>query len=446
MPALYRLECAGKLPELTIVGYALETWTETEFIDHIHAALREFIKDFSDEHWLTFKARLHYVSGDLSAAKLIQLAPYCPGDVSFYLALPPGVFALAATGLGGAGLSNEQTGTRNLIIEKPFGTDLASSLELQKVVTQHWKERQILRIDHFLGKETVQNILVFRFANSFVEHMWNNRCIEEVQITVAESLGLEGRYKYYDAAGALRDMLQNHLMQMFTLIAMEPPPVWDAELIRTHKVEVLRSLRPITAENVAQSASRGQYQGYLQEEHIPANSKTETYASLKLYVDNWRWKGVPFYLRSGKHLEQTYSEIAIRFREPPTRLFADMSAHPFADNWLVFRIKPDEAIDWFMNIKQPGLELISHQTSLHSSYNSASQNFLAYDQLLLDALEGDRAHFLRMDEVEWAWRVLEPVLEAWKEGTPQSYRVGSSGPDDLKPEKGWRALSFEQPD
>ncbi len=446
MPALYRLELAGKLPPLKIVGYALEDWTPEYFRGRIESGLLEFEKQVDLRAWETFARRLEYHSGDLSVDKIRALEPFTQGEASFYLALPPGVFAAAAQGLGEAGYSSEEKGPRRLIIEKPFGTDLKSALELQSEVVRHWKESQILRIDHFLGKETVQNLMVFRFANTPIEHLWNNRVIEEVQITAAETLGLEGRYKYYDQAGALKDMLQNHLMQMFTLVAMEPPPIWDADVIRTHKVEVLKSVRPITPENVHDHALRGQYAGYLEEPGILPSSRTETYAALKLYVDNWRWKGVPFYLRSGKKMGGTYTEIALKFREAPTRLFTTTSKNPLEDNWLVFQVKPDETIDLILTVKKPGLDLSSRHVSLHNEYEDGHQGFDAYDQLLLDALEGDRTHFLRMDEVEWAWKILTPVLENWSSGTPVPYDSGSSGPEELAPKGGWRPLRFVQPD
>ena len=312
LPALFHLEQTGRLPALDIIGFAIEKWSGDEFRSHCRERLQKFAPGYTEELWKRFSRRLSFVSGDFSAAGTAGLAKAVQGEAIFYLALPPRIFADAARGLAEAGLQKGGGAQRRLVIEKPFGSDLASARALNASISEHWAEDQVLRIDHFLGKETAQNILVFRLANGFVEPLLNARTVEQVQITAAETLGLEGRVSYYAGAGALRDMIQNHLFQLFTLAALEPPPVLDADVLREHKVEVLRAVRPIPPDRVDRFVVRGQYAagqsggkpvpGYLEEPGIRSGSTTETFAAARLYVDNWRWKGVPFYLRSGKRL------------------------------------------------------------------------------------------------------------------------------------------------
>ncbi|WP_018465983.1 glucose-6-phosphate dehydrogenase [Calidithermus timidus] len=436
MPALYRLWARGHLEGVFVLGYAVEDWSRERFWQHLEQALRRFVPEFNPGVWEGLRDRVGYRSGDLNPERLAALRDGLAANALFYLALPPDLFGPAAEGLGQAGLSDDAQGFRRLVVEKPFGYDLASAEVLRRQMHRHWREDQILRIDHFLGKETTQNLLVFRFANRFLEPIWNAQHIAQVQITYAETLGLEGRWRYYDRAGALRDMLQNHLMQLFTLVALEPPSVWDAEILREHKVEVLRSVRPIPPEQVGEFAVRGQYTagvlggqrvpGYGQEAHIPPASTTETFAALKLYVDNWRWRGVPFYLRSGKRLGADYAEVAVQFHEVPTQFFGPKAP---GCNWLVFRMKPQESLELLAWAKAPGLSLEGRPVTLEAPYERPGDvPYSAYEQLLLDALGGDRAHFLRFDEVEWAWRILEPVLAAWKKGSPEPYPAGSEGP------------------
>jgi glucose-6-phosphate 1-dehydrogenase len=438
-PALFRLEVAGRLPELRIIGYALEGWDVETFRRHVREGLERFAGRFPEDAWRRFSSRLSYSSGELSASSLTAIRKLISGPTLFYLALPPGVFAEAAQGLAAAGLSSEGAGWRRLVIEKPFGTDLASARELNRLVHRDWREDQIFRIDHFLGKETTQNILVFRFANGFLEPLLNCHHISQVQITVAETLGLEGRSRYYDQIGALRDMLQNHLMQLFTLTAIEPPALWDPDVLREHKVEVLKAVQPLLEKDVQTLAVRGQYvagkmngesvPAYREEEGIGAGSATETFAAIRLRVNNWRWKGVPFYLRSGKRLKKDMSEVALQFREAPTRLFRETPMEKIEPNWLIFKLKPRESIDLIAHAKSPGLELVSRAVNLHAPYErKGDPEFTAYEQLLLDAIEGDRTSFLRFDEVEWSWQILEPVLKAWSSGTPEPYTAGSEGP------------------
>jgi glucose-6-phosphate 1-dehydrogenase len=455
MPALYRLHTLGLTPDLRIVGYAMEPWSREHFEQHIHKALQSFAPDFKPAHWNRFRRQLDYVGGELKADQLVALKDKLSPSSMFYLALPPPLFGVAASALGEAGFSKSPSGSwRRLVVEKPFGTDLASAQALREQMHAHWEEEQILRIDHFLGKETTQNLMVFRFANRFLEPIWNTHNISQVQITYAETLGVEQRAAYYDKAGALRDMLQNHLMQLFSLTAMEPPSSWDAEVLRDHKVEVLRSVTPITAKTVDEHAVRGQYRaghlgrkklvGYRSEPGIKRGSDTETFAALRLEVDNWRWHGVPFYLRSGKRLASNYSEIAVQFREVPGPIPHAVHA---GNNWMIFRIRPVERMDLLVTAKQPGVKLAGRPVTLTAPYATPNdREFSAYEQLLMDALAGDRTNFLRFDEVEWAWKVLTPVLKAWEKGSPDFYAAGSEGPDTqarlLDPGHQWRSIGL----
>jgi glucose-6-phosphate 1-dehydrogenase len=451
LPALYRLEARRDLEDLHIIGYGLEAWSKKEFVAHVRKAL-DGNDGMEEEVWERLAGRLDYRSGDLTPKALRALpSDESAGATVYYLALPPGLFPEAATGIAEAGLSGG--GEHRLVVEKPFGTDLRSARELNAELHRHWDETSIFRIDHFLGKETVQNLMVMRFANRSLEPLLCAAHVDHVQITVAETLGLEGRYRYYDGIGALRDMIQNHLMQLFCLSAMEAPSIWDPTVLRDHKVEILRAVRRPTAP-VDTWASRGQYGGgTLQEERVPAyrdephidpRSRTETFAAVRLQVDNWRWEGVPFYLRSGKRLGASCSEIAYRFRQPPTQLFEETPLASASPNWLVFRLGHPEGVDLFLQAKRPGLELEADLTRLHADYGDDRTEATAYEQLLLDVLEGDHTPFLRVDEVEEAWRLLDPILGAWKTGDPEIYGAGTSGPSGqdriLLPGHAWRPI------
>ncbi|CAB1127956.1 Glucose-6-phosphate 1-dehydrogenase [Candidatus Hydrogenisulfobacillus filiaventi] len=451
VPAIYRLSALGRLPAgMTVVGYAMEAWDTAQFRQHLEDSLRQFVPGFDPAVWQQLAPRVQYRAGDLTPPRLAALAPLLPGPAAFYLALPPQLFAQAAEGLGAAGLADEAHGWRRLVVEKPFGWDLASAEALRVALHRRWQERQVFRIDHFLGKETSQNLLLFRLANRFLEPAWNAAYIRQVQITVAETLGVEGRWRYYDRAGALRDMLQNHLLQLFALVAMEPPARWDADLLHAHKAEVLEAVRAIPAGEVDRFAARGQYgagrigetavPAYRAEPHIPPDSRTETFAAVKLYVDTGRWRGVPFYLRSGKRLTADYWEVAIEFRTVSPPLFGQ----PLR-NWLVFHMRPGEDIDLLTWAKHPGLEPVPRPVVLSAPYKRAGEvEYSAYEQLLLDLLAGERAYFPRFDEVEAAWRILSPVLEAWQTGAPEIYPAGSAGPAAqdriLDPGHAWRPL------
>jgi len=436
-PAVHRLMALGRLSLSTrVVGYAIDDWTSEQFVTHLREGVEAFGDGVDEKVWASLTATARYITGDLDTAHVSALRDLVTGPVLFYLALPPSLFAPAATALGEAGFGDETAGWRRLVVEKPFGTDLTSAEALQTSLRVHWREDQIFRIDHFLGKDAVQNMLVFRLANRFVEAVWNTHSIAQVQITAAETLGLEGRWRYYDKAGALRDMLQNHLMQLFALAAMEPPSVWEPEVLREHKVEVLRAVETIT--DVEQQAVRGQYTagtvagadvvGYVNEANVPVTSTTETYAAIQLHVDSWRWQGVPFSLRSGKSLSGNVTEIALQLRPPPRSLFDDAAVG--ADRWIVLQLRPQESIGIDATAKKAGLGLATEQVVLSTTDTAAGgSEYSAYEQLLLDAVAGDSSLFIRGDEAMAAWRIVQPVLDAWATaGAPVAYPAGSDGP------------------
>lgn len=438
-PALHRLVAMAQLDAaIRVVGYAIDDWTTAQMVTHLHDAVGEFGDGVDEAVWPTLAASMTYVKGDLSTQNIEALCALVTGRAIFYLALPPTLFAQAATALGAAGLANQDGGWRRLVIEKPFGTSLDTALTLQAELSVHWSEDQLFRIDHFLGKDTVQNLLVFRLANRFIEAIWNVTNIAQVQITAAETIGLEGRWRYYDTAGALRDMIQNHLMQLFALCAMEPLSVWDSEVLREHKVEALRSVRPFTATDLATRSVRGQYGAgenqiaYRAEEHIDAASNTETYAAVQLFVDNWRWLGVPFSLRSGKRMSGDVTEIALELRDPPSTMFGagHGSGKPGGGNWIVLRLRPDETIEIDAVAKRAGLGLTTERLVLAATDPSAGgSEYSAYEQLLLDIVAGDRSLFIRNDEALQAWKIMQPVLDAWaSSGEPEIYPSGSDGP------------------
>jgi glucose-6-phosphate 1-dehydrogenase len=452
-PALLALEHRERLENLRIIGYARQDWTDDQFHENLRAALDLSGTEYDEKYLDRFIGRIEFHGGDLSVASLSVLKDVLDGPAIFYLALPPGVFADAAETISQAGLADETNGWRRLVIEKPFGTDLTTALALNEQLHRGWREDQVFRIDHFLGKETVQNILVFRFANRLVEPVLRADHVDEIQITVAETLGVEGRSRYYDGIGALRDMIQNHLIQVMTFATMEPPALWDAEMIRDHKVEVLKAVRTVHPD---EDAVRGQYTaglvegtpriGYRAEPGVDAASRTDTFAALRLHLDTWRWEGVPILLRSGKRLASKAHEVAFRFKEPPTRLFRHTPLEHSDPNWLVFRMSPKECTELVMRTKQPGLDLESRESILRAEYtNPDDHEASAYEQLLLEVLNGDHTPFLRFDEVEWSWRIVDPVLKAWESGAPEDYVAGSDGPSGqhrfLGAGHAWRSLN-----
>lgn len=447
LPALYRLDAAGRLSAGTrIVGFGRRDWSDDDWRNLVHSWLED--KQLDAAVWARFRERLYFFQGNLSDQEIYaRLHDYLLKDsvfspnIIFYMAIRPADFGLVSRQLGKVGLNAENGGWRRLVIEKPFGYDLESAESLHRGLSREFNEDQTYRIDHYLGKGTIQNVMVFRFANLLLEPLWNRNYIDHVQITHNEALGTEGRAGYYDGAGALRDMIQSHLLQLLTLVAMEPPANMDAESLRDEKVKVLRSIRPITQSAVNAHAFRAQYAGgvikrkkvpgYLEEPDVPPDSVTETYAALKILIDNWRWRGVPFYLRTGKRMAERNSMVAIRFKYPPQQLFRETQINLIRPNWVLLNIQPNECIRIEMQVKQSGLEMRTETTRLDASYCGINtQQLDAYETLLLDVIEGDHSLFLRYDEVSWAWKVVDPVLKVWatERDFIHTYPAGSWGP------------------
>ena len=458
IPALYNLALENRLPErFAVVGYARSEMSHEVFRDKMREAISEFSRTGLNESvWRQFASTLYYVNGGYEDAegyeKLKDLiegfdhgARVLPVRL-FYLATPPELYGAVVQKISAAGLApkdSEGAPEARAIIEKPFGTDLQTARDLNRRVHEALDEKQVYRIDHYLGKETVQNIMVFRFANAVFEPIWNRRYIDHVQITAAETVGVENRGGYYEKAGVVRDMFQNHLLQLLCLIGMEPPVAFSAFAVRDEKVKLLRAIRPISPDDVFGNAVRGQYAAgkiagkevpaYRQEHGVAKDSSTPTFAAIKFSIDNWRWESVPFYLRSGKRLAKRVTEIAIQFKRPPLLLFKACAVEDVNPNVLVIRIQPDEGVSLTFEVKPPGPDICVSALSLDFKYEHAfgSSPPEAYETLLEDCIEGDSTLFTRHDEVELSWSLIDPIIQAWDRRKPTdfpSYEAGSWGP------------------
>jgi len=462
MPALYSLQCFGALSSrCEVIGTGRTPLSEEEFRDRMRAPAGAAPDGGAagDPQWRTFAQRLHFLVGDPSDADFyprlaaeLEARRQAGGSPNhlFYVATPASLARPIIEGLGAAGLSRNRRGWSRIVLEKPFGRDLQSARELNRVVNDVFPEEAVFRIDHYLGKETVQNLLVFRFGNSLFEPVWNRNYVEYVEITAAEDLGVEHRATFYEETGALRDVVANHLLQLLTLTAMEPPAAFDADSVRDQKVQVLRAIQPMTVEEVARRTVRGQYgpgtvggtpvPGYREEHGVSKSSLVETFAAIELHVDNWRWSGVPFYVRTGKRLGRKMTEIRVHFRRPPQALFAAGPGGRAEANLVALRIQPREGITITFVAKQPGSAMRPLPVEAEFAYAKSFPAELpdAYATLLLDAMHGDGTLFTRRDEVEAAWRIITPIGEAWARLPPPSfpnYAAGSDGPAEA-----WRLM------
>ena len=473
IPALYNLGKSGHLPkDFAVIGFAVDDLTVDQFREKVSKDIQQFAPEPIDKalcDWLM--ERLYYLQGDFrDAARFETLKAllaeldarhHTPGNYFYYLATAPQFFAEIVHQLGDAGLTKEEPAKwRRVVIEKPFGSDLESAKALNCDIAKVLTEKQIYRIDHYLGKETVQNILVFRFSNGIFEPVWNRRYIDHVQITVAEELGVERRGGYYDRAGALRDMVPNHILQLVTLTSMEPPISFAADAVRDEQAKILHAIQPSTPEDVLTRAVRGQYAegmedgklvpGYRQEPFVSAESHTETFVALKLMIDNWRWADVPFYIRTGKRMPKRLTEIAIQFRRAPFVLFRDTPVEKLSHNLLVMHIQPDEGISLRFGAKVPGPTVHVGSVNMDFKYVDyfGSEPSTGYERLLYDGMIGDATLFQRADMVEAGWNIVSPVIDVWKALPARSfpnYKAGSWGPreaDELLRRDGrrWRDI------
>lgn len=444
LPALYDMAAQNLLPaEFVIVGFGRREKDEAEFRKELKSGVQEFARlKFKSEVWDALEGKIFYQRGAYDDSKShadletrlgeLDTQFSTAGNRMYYLSIPPEEFAGVIENLGQLARKAKDNGWRRLIVEKPFGQDLPSARALNEMLSKYFPENDVFRIDHYLGKETVQNILALRFANTIWEPLWNNHYIDHVQIVVSEEVGVGRRGGYYETSGALRDMVVNHMMQLLSLVCMEPPVALDANAIRDEKVKVLRAIQPMTGQQVLQSTLRGQYQGYLQEEGVDPSSRTETYVALKLMVDNWRWSGVPFYLRHGKALAKRATEIVVRWKDAPYVLFNDQ-VNRVKSNMMIMRIQPNEGFAMRANAKVPGsgMEIRDVQMDFDYAQNFGAEPPEAYERLLQDAMLGDGTLFTRRDEAEVAWSIMDSILNAWRGAPlPFSYPRGSWGPDE----------------
>lgn len=441
IPALYLLSKKGRLPKDTrVVGMSRSPFSHDEWRKELTASTQKFAeKEFDDASWTAFAANVFYHPGDAEKAEdfeslkalLKEIEPAGELTRLYYLSTAPKLYGSTVARLGAAGLADESNGPRRIVIEKPFGTDLPSARALNKECHEVFAEKQIYRIDHYLGKETVQNLLVLRFANTIFEPLWNRNYVDHVQITVAEEVDVGKRGGYYDGSGVLRDMFQNHLLQLMMITAMEAPVRYNADMVRDEKVKVLRAVRPLAGGDFARDTLRGQYDGYATAEGVPAGSQTATFAALKLHVDNWRWNGVPFYLRSGKAMSCRTTQIVIQFREPPYMLFSDGPRKHCEADRLVIQVQPAEGIQLHFQTKVPDAGMKLRMTDLDFTFAREFKGSMpdSYQRLLLDAMNGDASLFARSDEVELAWGIVDPILAAWN--SP------AAPPLDIYPKNEW---------
>jgi glucose-6-phosphate 1-dehydrogenase len=445
IPALYKLFRKKRLRDgLRVVGFSRSPYSHDQWRQELSGSTKKFAgDDFDEAAWAEFASNVFYHAGDIGQPEdfdrlreflaEIEEGAACPRV--YYLATAPDFYEPAVEQFGRSGLAEEKDAPRRVVIEKPFGFDLKSAKHLNQSIHRVFQEHQVYRIDHYLGKETVQNLLVLRFANTIFEPVWNRNYIDHVQITVAEEVEVGKRAGYYDKAGVLRDMFQNHLLQLLMISAMEPPVRYEADAIRNEKVKVLHAVRSLKAEDIAIDTLRGQYATYAQSNGVPADSRTATFAVVKLSIDNWRWQGVPFYLRSGKAMSCRTTQIVIQFREPPQRLFATERNNLCDANRLIVQVQPAEGIQLHFQTKVPDAGMKLRTTDLSFNYCSEFGRSMpeAYERLLLDALEGDASLFARADEVEAAWRVCDPILSAWQTGDKPpllTYEPGVWGPEE----------------
>ncbi|MDR2956294.1 MAG: glucose-6-phosphate dehydrogenase [Prevotella sp.] len=471
IPAVFDLYKQKSLPQnFAVLGVARSPFTDDTFRDKMKDGIRKFssTKDITDEEINTFCQMLFYLSINTDEGKdyselkdrleLLDKENNTAGNYIFYLSTPPAMYPLIPKFLAEQGLNKEDGNFRRVIIEKPFGTSLKSAIELNASLREDYDEDQIYRIDHYLGKETVQNMLVTRFANGIYEPLWNRNYIHHVEITAAESIGVENRGSYYDHSGAMRDMVQNHLLQLLALVAMEPPMAIGSEAIRNEKLKVFQALRPLSDEDLFKNVLRGQYtasnikgkytKGYREEKDIAPDSRTETYLAMKLYIDNWRWGDVPFYVRTGKCLPTRVSEIVIHFKPAPQKLFPETVDFRNDDNQLVIRIQPDEGLLLKTKMKVPGSGYQVKTVNMDFHYSQLQDTYLpeAYERLLLDCMTGDSTLYIRGDALEATWKFVQPVLDFWDKNPDaplHGYPAGSWGPasaDDLIEEENltWR--------